>query len=71
MFVAFYVYEKKEEEIDGLVLSIISIGSRLKSDAERNIGTKTNTKSEWSLTIRYQFDKMKFSLASFPFDYID
>nr|XP_017253255.1 PREDICTED: 3beta-hydroxysteroid-dehydrogenase/decarboxylase [Daucus carota subsp. sativus] len=46
MFVAFYVYEKKEEEIDGLVLSIISIGSRLKSDAERNIGTKTNTKSE-------------------------
>lgn len=46
MFVAFYVYEKKEEEIDGLVLSIVSMGSRLKSDAERNINYKTDTKSE-------------------------
>ncbi|XP_074334562.1 3beta-hydroxysteroid-dehydrogenase/decarboxylase-like [Apium graveolens] len=46
MFVAFIIYEKKEEEIDSFVLSIISIGSRLKSDAERNINIKTNTKSE-------------------------
>ncbi|KAK1369363.1 3beta-hydroxysteroid-dehydrogenase/decarboxylase [Heracleum sosnowskyi] len=44
MFVAFVMYEKKEEEIDNFVLSIITIGSRLKSDAERNISIKTNTK---------------------------
>ncbi|KAI7990313.1 3beta-hydroxysteroid-dehydrogenase/decarboxylase isoform 2 [Camellia lanceoleosa] len=34
-FVAFFVYEKKEEEIDGLVLQIFSFGCKLKSDITR------------------------------------
>ncbi|XP_028115947.1 3beta-hydroxysteroid-dehydrogenase/decarboxylase-like isoform X2 [Camellia sinensis] len=34
-FVAFFVYEKKEEEIDGLVLQIFSFGCKFKSDITR------------------------------------
>ncbi|KAI5653271.1 hypothetical protein M9H77_30458 [Catharanthus roseus] len=36
-FVAFYVYEKKEEEIDGLVLKVLSKGCKLKSDIARKV----------------------------------
>ncbi|GMP86911.1 hypothetical protein CsSME_00039506 [Camellia sinensis var. sinensis] len=35
VFVAFFVYEKKEEEIDGLIYQIISYGCKLKSDTAR------------------------------------
>lgn len=31
-FVTFYIYEKKEEEIDDLVKKIVSRGCKLKSD---------------------------------------
>ena len=31
-FIAFYVYEKKEQEIDALVLEAFSMGCKLKSD---------------------------------------
>ncbi|KAL7168984.1 hypothetical protein ACSBR2_034079 [Camellia fascicularis] len=35
VFVAFFVYEKKEEEIDGLIYQIISYGCKLKSNTAR------------------------------------
>ncbi|CAL5399206.1 unnamed protein product [Camellia sinensis] len=35
VFVAFFVHEKKEEEIDGLIYRIISYGCKLKSDTAR------------------------------------
>uniref|UniRef100_A0A5B6ZIS1 Reticulon-like protein n=1 Tax=Davidia involucrata TaxID=16924 RepID=A0A5B6ZIS1_DAVIN len=34
-FIAFFLYEKKEEEIDSLILGILSLGSKLKYDFSR------------------------------------
>ncbi|KAJ4976583.1 hypothetical protein NE237_001689 [Protea cynaroides] len=34
-FIAFYIYEKKEEEIDGLIHEAVSFGSKLKSDVTK------------------------------------
>ncbi|XP_022754733.1 3beta-hydroxysteroid-dehydrogenase/decarboxylase-like [Durio zibethinus] len=38
-FIAFYVYEKKEQEIDALVLEVFSMGCKLKSDIARKLVT--------------------------------
>ncbi|GMY09532.1 3beta-hydroxysteroid-dehydrogenase/ decarboxylase-like [Fagus crenata] len=38
-FVAFYVYEKKEQEIDAMVLDALSLGCKLKSDIVRKFVT--------------------------------
>lgn len=46
VFVAFLVYEKKEEEIDGLVLRIFSFGSKLKSDVKTKLNFSRLVKSE-------------------------
>lgn len=42
-FISFAVYEKKEEEIDNLVLKVLSFGCKLKSDA---IGKISNSKKQ-------------------------
>ncbi|KAL8537003.1 hypothetical protein ACS0TY_012258 [Phlomoides rotata] len=42
-FISFVVYEKKEEEIDNLVLKVLSFGSKMKSDAAANT---TNSKKK-------------------------
>ncbi|EOY30083.1 hypothetical protein QUC31_020442 [Theobroma cacao] len=36
-FIAFYVYEKKEQEIDSLILEAFSVGCKLKSDIARKL----------------------------------
>ena len=38
-FITFYVYEKKEQEIDALVLEAFSMGCKLKSDIARKLVT--------------------------------
>lgn len=38
-FVIFYVYEKKEEEIDSMVQGILSFMGKLKSDVARKLLT--------------------------------
>ncbi|KAG6657249.1 3beta-hydroxysteroid-dehydrogenase/decarboxylase-like [Carya illinoinensis] len=38
-FIAFYVYEKKEQEIDSLVLGTLSLGCKLKSDVVKKFVT--------------------------------
>ncbi|KAL8521859.1 hypothetical protein ACS0TY_012139 [Phlomoides rotata] len=42
-FISFVVYEKKEEEIDNLVLKVLSFGSKMKSDTAANT---TNSKKK-------------------------
>ncbi|XP_035550663.1 3beta-hydroxysteroid-dehydrogenase/decarboxylase isoform X2 [Juglans regia] len=39
VFIAFYVYEKKEKEIDSLVLGTLSLGRKLKSDVVKKVVT--------------------------------
>ncbi|KAK2970597.1 hypothetical protein RJ640_011786 [Escallonia rubra] len=39
-FVAFVIYERKEDEIDGLVLDILSFGCKLKTDVLRKFKSK-------------------------------
>ncbi|KAM7465128.1 hypothetical protein LguiB_012690 [Lonicera macranthoides] len=36
-FVGFFVYEKKEDEVDGLILEILSLGCKLKSNIVRKV----------------------------------
>ena len=38
-FITFYVYEKREQEINALVLEAFSIGCKLKSDIARKLVT--------------------------------
>ncbi|MQL96462.1 hypothetical protein Taro_029135 [Colocasia esculenta] len=40
LFIAFYIYEKREEEIDAFCHKILSFASRLKSDATKNVARR-------------------------------